>query len=211
MTDLTVAVSDAGPLAHAAAPTLRLRLAVGETTGVRVAAIALACQLRIEPARRSYTPAEEARLVEVFDEPSRWGQTLKPMQLAMASVMVPGFTGSCEVDVDVACTYDLEVATGKYFHALEGGEVPLLLLFSGPIFVRRGDAIQVGRVSWSTETRYGLPVERYREMMDAYFPGSGWLRLSRSTLDELQRVKVSRGLLTWEQAVERLLKEAGEG
>lgn len=46
--------------------------------------------------------------------------------------------------------------------------------------------------------------------MDQYFPNSGWLRLSRDTLDALQRFKAARALPTWDQALEQLLKEAGQ-
>ena len=52
------------------------------------------------------------------------------MQFATVSLMVPSFTGSCELDLPVPCTYDFEVAASKYLHALGDGEVPLLLLFS---------------------------------------------------------------------------------
>ena len=47
--------------------------------------------------------------------------------------------------------------------------------------------------------------------MDAYFPGAALLRLGRDTLDDLQRFRAQRGLPTWDQALEQLLKEAGEG
>jgi hypothetical protein len=46
--------------------------------------------------------------------------------------------------------------------------------------------------------------------MDRYFPNSGWLRVSRETLDALSRFKAARALPTWDDAVEQLLKEAGE-
>jgi len=46
--------------------------------------------------------------------------------------------------------------------------------------------------------------------MDRYFPNAGWLRLSRETIDRLQRFRAERALPTWEQAIEALLKEAGE-
>ena len=39
------------------------------------------------------------------------------------------------------------------------------------------------------EARYRLPVAVWRELMDRYFPNSGWLRLDRDTLDALQRFK----------------------
>jgi hypothetical protein len=47
--------------------------------------------------------------------------------------------------------------------------------------------------------------------MDTYFPGSGFIRVRRDTLDDLQRFRATRGLPTWDQAFEQLLKEAQEG
>jgi hypothetical protein len=47
-------------------------------------------------------------------------------------------------------------------------------------------------------------------MMDLYFPNSGWIRVQRDTLDSLQRFRADRGLPTWDQALEVLMKEAGE-
>ncbi len=41
------------------------------------------------------------------------------------------------VDLPVPVTYDLEIASTKYFHALTDGVVPLLLLFSGTVFTHR--------------------------------------------------------------------------
>jgi hypothetical protein len=46
-------------------------------------------------------------------------------------------------------------------------------------------------------------------MMNVYFPNSGWLMVSRDTLDALTRFKVDRALPTWDHVVEQLLKEAG--
>jgi len=37
--------------------------------------------------------------------------------------------------VSLPCTYDMEVASGKYFASLDGGEIPLALLFSGSVFL----------------------------------------------------------------------------
>ena len=48
--------------------------------------------------------------------------------------MVPGFTGSTELDLPVPLTYDMEIGATRYFAGLEDGEVPLLLLFSGTVF-----------------------------------------------------------------------------
>ncbi len=57
-----------------------LTLRISETTGQRVEAIALRCQIRIEPARRRYSDDEAERLNDLFGETQRWADTLKPLQ-----------------------------------------------------------------------------------------------------------------------------------
>ena len=123
-------------------------LRISETTGQRVDAIALRCQIRIEPARRRYSDDEAERLNDLFGETQRWADTLKPMQFTNVSIMVPGFTGSTEIDLPVPLTYDMEIGATRYFAGLEDGEVPLLLLFSGTVFSadRRPDVGAAGAV-----------------------------------------------------------------
>ncbi|HEX7148434.1 MAG TPA: DUF6084 family protein [Actinomycetota bacterium] len=210
MTDLVFDCVDGQPDRYAAVPTLQLKLRISETTGAQVHAIALRCQIRIEPQRRRYSPEEADGLLELFGEPPRWGDTLKPMQFATVSLMVPSFTGSCELDLPVPCTYDFEVAASKYLHALGDGEVPLLLLFSGTVFTKGLSGFSVGQVPWHKEATYRLPVSVWREIMDRFFPGGGWIRMRRDTLDTLQRFKAVRALTTWDDALEALFKEAGE-
>jgi Family of unknown function (DUF6084) len=193
---------------YAAGPTLNFRLRIAETTGEPVHAIALRCQVRIEPQKRRYTPAEAHQLNDLFGGMSRWADTLKPLQFAMTSVMVPSFTGSVETDMPVPCTYDLDIASTRYFHALDEGEIPLLLLFSGTLFTRGTTGFSVTQVPWHKEASYRLPVTEWRAMMDRFFPDSGWLRLSRATLQELGEFKNSRALPTWEQVITTLLHEA---
>src|SRR6516165_8069850 len=67
---------------YAVAPALSLVLRISETSGQRVEAIALRCQIRIEPARRRYSAAEAERLNDLFGDTERWADTLKPMQFA---------------------------------------------------------------------------------------------------------------------------------
>ncbi|GGK75953.1 hypothetical protein Sme01_51690 [Sphaerisporangium melleum] len=193
---------------YGAFPTLLFRLAITAPEQDAVHAIALRCQIRIEPQRRRYAPAESELLADLFGDPSRWGETLRPLVFANVSTLVPRFTGGTEIDLPVPCGYDLEVAAGKYFAALDDGEVPLLLLFSGTVFARDGEGFTVRQVPWDREARQGLPVEVWREMLDRYFPGGGWLRLGTGTLRALQRFKSERALPTWDEAMEALLKEA---
>jgi hypothetical protein len=196
---------------YAAGPTLvfRLRVATAEPD-TRVHAMALRCQLRIEPARRGYGEAEAAGLADLFGERSRWGGTLLPLQFAHVSVMVPGFTGSTEVDLPVPCTYDMDVAATRYFDALAGGEVPLRLLFSGTAFTGPG-GYRVEPVPWDREAAYPMPVAVWREMVEQHFPGCGWLRLPRSAMEALLAYRSRRALPSWEATVEALLAGAGGG
>jgi hypothetical protein len=127
------------------------------------------------------------------------------------SAVVPAFTGSTVVDLPVPCTYDFNLAAAKYFYALEGGEVPLCLLFSGTVFYAAGDgALQVAPIPWEKETTFRLPVRVWKDMMELYYPNSAWLCLRKDVFDRLYRYKSSRALPTWEQALENLLA-AGEG
>jgi hypothetical protein len=196
---------------YAAMPTLLFRLRIFETTGLAVQSIALRCQIRIQPQRRHYSAAQQERLSDLFGDPSRWGETLKPFQFATVPVMVPAFRGSVDVDVPVACSYDLEVAAGQYFHALEDGEIALLMLFSGTVFAKSPEGgLAVEQVPWHKEATYRLPATAWRELMDMYFPNSAWLRVRRETVDALGRFKSRWALPTWDETLSALLKQAGE-
>lgn len=210
MADLRFTVTAMEPERYAVAPLLNLRLRITESEGVRIHAMALRCQIRIEPAKRGYDDGEAARLVDLFGERSRWGDSVKPMQLCTVETMVPGFVGSLETTLQVPCTYDTEIASAKYFHALRGGAVPLLMLFSGTVFVDGGTGFFVEQVPWDREATYRLPVSTWRDLMDLHFPGSGWLMVRIDTLDHLLRFRSQHGLPTWDEAMTRLLKQAGE-
>ena len=210
MSDLTFTCVDAEALRYAAAPTLLLKLRIAETTGETIQGIALHCQLRIEAQRRRYTPAEAERVSELFGETSRWGDTLKPLHFTSLALTVPAFTGSVELDLPVPCTYDFEVTSAKYMNALDDGEIPLILLFSGSVFSRGTSGFAVERVPWNKEAQYRLPVSTWREMMDLHFPDSAWIRVRRDTFDALQRYKSRQAMTSWEEVLESLLVVHGE-
>jgi hypothetical protein len=193
---------------YAVVPALSLVLRISETSGQQVEAIALRCQIRIEPARRRYSAVEAERLNDLFGDTERWADTLKPMQFTTVATMVPGFSGSCEVELPVPFTYDLEVGSARYFDSLEAGEIPLLLLFSGTVFTVSDGRMQVYQVPWSKEAAYRLPVPVWREAIDAHFPNSAWIKMSRQTMAELQRFKSSRALPTWDMTLTELLARA---
>lgn len=210
MTDLHFEVLGARPEAHAAVPTVMFRLKITESGGGSVHAVALRCQIRIEPKQRRYGPEEEERLYELFGDAPQWGDSLHPFLWTHVSETIHGFVGSKEVDLPVECSYDFEIAAAKYFHSLKDGGVPLILLFSGTVFTKGESGFTVEPVSWNQEARYLLPVSVWREMMDMYFPNQAWLRIRRDTLDGLQRYKTGRAFPTWDQTFEQLLKEGGE-
>jgi Family of unknown function (DUF6084) len=210
MAELAFDCTGARPEPYAVVPSMTLTLRISETTGQRVDAIALRCQIRIEPARRRYTDAEAERLNDLFGETQRWADTLKPLQFTTVSVMVPGFTGSTEIDLPVTFTYDLDIGSTRYFAGLEAGEVPLLLLFSGTVFGSADGKLQVQQVPWSKEAAYRLPVSIWRAAIDAHFPNSAWVKISRQTLDELQRFKTSQALPTWDATILELLAESAQ-
>jgi Family of unknown function (DUF6084) len=208
MADLTFDCIAAQADRYAVMPSISLTLRISETSGQRIDAIALRCQIRIEPSRRRYTTGEEQRLKDLFGETTQWADTLKPMQFTNISTMVTGFTGSTEVPLPVTFSYDLEIGSGRYFASLESGEIPLLLLFSGTIFSVVDGKFQVQQVPWSKEATYRLPVSVWQEAVDVHFPNSGWITMSRQTLEELQQFKTRRALPTWDATVSALLAEA---
>jgi hypothetical protein len=195
---------------YAVVPQMLVKLRISETSGTRLEAIALRCQMRIEPARRRYSETEAERLNDLFGDTQRWADTLKPIQFTNVSIMVPGFAGSTEIDVPVPLTYDMEIGATRYFTGLEDGEVPLLLLFSGTVFGVADGKISVTQVPWSKEASYRLPVSVWREAIDAHFPASGWIRLGNQVITDLMLFKARRALPTWEATISALLAEAAE-
>ncbi|MGW9132572.1 DUF6084 family protein [Streptomyces sp. NPDC055681] len=193
---------------YAAGPTLVFRLRITASAEARVHALALRCQIRIEPGRRGYEQAEADRLHDLFGDRSRWGNTLQPVQFAQVSLMVPSFTTETEVDLVVSCTYDLDVAAARYFDALQDGEVPLLLLFSGTAFT--GDSgFHVEPVPWDREASCRMPVAVWRDMIEQHFPGCGWIRLPRDTMNALLAFRSRQALPSWEATVQALIDLAG--
>jgi hypothetical protein len=209
MPELSFAVVDIAPEPYAAAPTLLARVRVEESTGEPVHALALRAQVRIEPQRRRYDDPEERALLDLFGDRTRFAQTLKPFPWLHTSTVAQGFTGGCEIDLALPCTYDSEVAGTTYLHGLRDGEVPLVFLFSGTVFTRGSTGFAVSPVPWHCEAPYRMPVAVWRGLMEAYFPGTEWLRLHRDTVEALAIFRHARGLTSWDAAIGTLLAEAG--
>ena len=212
MPELTFQVDNAEPIRHAATPQLALKLRIDNADPAEpIHNVLLQCQVRIEAPRRRYSDQDKARLVDLFGEPRRWGQTLRSMLWSHTSVIVQPFTGSTAADLPLPCTFDFNVAATKYLDALEDAEIPLALLFTGTVFYE-GDAgvLQVARISWDKEADYRLPVRVWKEMMNHYYPNTAWLNLRKDVFDRLQQHKSRCALPTWEQALDSLLDAAEE-
>ncbi len=212
MPDLSFEVVGAEVPPFAAVPTLVFKLRiVNANAQERISSVALRCQLQLAVTRRRYSPESQARLLEVFGEPNRWGETLRSLLWTNVSTVVPRFSGSVTVDLPVPCTYDFEVVSTKYFDALEDGDIPLTFLFSGTVFYEGEEGnVLVGQISWSKEASYRLPVATWQAMMERYYPNSAWIRLHKDVFDRLYKYKATHGLPTWEEVIEHLMQESGE-
>jgi hypothetical protein len=209
--ELEFAIEGAHAVRHSVAPMLGLDVRVARTDGGAVRSVALQAQIRIAATQRAYTLAEQERLVELFGPPEQWSRSVRSLLWVSASAQVPPFTGSTVVELLVPCTYDVEVAGARYLQALEDGEVPLELLFSGTVFYTEPSGrLQVASIAWDREAGYRMPVSVWRETMDTHFPQSAWIRLRRDAFDRLGSYKARRALPSWEAALESLLREAGE-
>lgn len=212
MPDLHVRVESAAAVPFAAEPLMGFRISVtNAVAGEAIFSVALRAQIQIEATRRRYSRQEQEHLMDLFGEPDRWGQTLRNMLWTNASVTVPAFTGAASVELQVPCTFDFNVAATKYFHGIENGEIPLSFLFSGSVFYAGPNGVpQVAPIPWNKEAQFRLPKATWGQMMDIYYPNSGWLRLRRDVLERLYEYKIRNGIPTWEAVLERILAASQE-
>jgi Family of unknown function (DUF6084) len=207
MPELQFQIEGAEAVPHAATPLLAAKLRITNLPASEsIHSITLKCQVQIEPAKRHYLPLEQEKLADLFGEPSRWSRTVKPLHWMNTSVAVQRFTDSVLVDLELPCTFDFNVASTKYFHALDAGAIPLCVMFSGTVFYQSQEStLQVAQIPWDREAYFKLPISVWKEMMDVHFPNCAWLSLRRDAFEQLYDYKVRNGLPTWEQAIERLI------
>jgi hypothetical protein len=73
------------------------------------------------------------------------------------------------------------------------------------VFTKGEHGFGVEQVPWDSDARFDMPVRVWRDLVDAHFPGTGWLRLDRDVIDALADYRARHGLLSWEETVSRLL------
>ena len=213
MPDLAFHVEGVEPVLFAATPLLAFKVRVtNRLAGECVHSAMLQCRVEIEATRRVYDAGEQQRLLDLFDRPERWARTVRRLLWAEVGVSVPAFTGSVVVNVAVPCSGDLEMATTRYLYALRGGDLDVGLSFRGTVFHDRGDrGLQVALVAPDETAHAGVPLRTWEELMDHYFPNSGWLRVRKDLVDRLVRHKQRRGDPTLENTLESLLCAAEGG
>ncbi len=197
---------DVAPEPYAVTPVLTARVGIAAVGDDPVHAIALRCQVRIEPLRRGYSDDEADGLLDLFGPRERWGTTQHTFLWQHSSAMVPGFTGATQVDLPLECTYDFEVTSAKYLHALRDGTIPLQFLFSGTVFTQGRTRLRgaAGAVGPRGPLRHaGVGVARPDRSSTSRTPaGCG---LNRDTSTRSPSYKSARGLPRIDDAITSLL------
>ncbi|MDP9098210.1 MAG: DUF6084 family protein [Verrucomicrobiota bacterium] len=209
MPDLDFSILGVEHAAHGLTPLLHFKLAIKNSPpDETIQSVILQAQIQIQAPGRSYNESEKPKLIDLFGTPDQWGTTLRARLWTLANTTVRTFADSTEAILPVPCSFDLNVAGTKYFYALEGGEVPLLFLFSGTIFYAAADGhLQVQQISWNKECIYRMPVSTWQKMMDTHYPNMAFISLQRDVFDRLYDYKQSAGVSSWEQVIDKLLGE----
>jgi hypothetical protein len=194
---------------RAAAPALRMRVRLATGDGVRVRGVGLNVDVRIAAERRRYATGERDRLRELFGAPGDWASSLGPIPWLRAGVHVPPFDGATTIDVPLPCGYDFDLVADKYATALDGGEIPVDVGFTGTLFYAGSDGrLQTAKIPWDSELSARVPLSVWREAVAAAFGSEAWLRVGRDALQQLQAFRSQGGFATWDQTFASLLERA---
>ena len=208
MPDLSFQVEGAEVVANAATPLLAFKLRLTDANPEQtIHTVALRCQIQLEVTRRKYTAEDQERLLDLFGEPSRWGQTLRKSLVdarqsgrAFVQGINPG-RSSGAMHVRFQCGRD------QIFRWPGGRGRPGLPAVQRHGFLCQASegGLQVAPISWDKEARFKLPVKVWRDMMETYYPNSAWLCLHKDAFDRLYQYKVRHGIPTWEEALESII------
>jgi hypothetical protein len=210
MPELLFEVQDVSSMPYAAIPTIIARLRVTNTAESEpVQSVLLNCQLQIQPLGRTYSAVEEARLLDLFGERERWGQTMKPLHWASIVLKVPAFTRETMIDLPLPCSVDFDVAANKYFYGLDEGTLAVNAMFSGTVFYAdEQGALQATQIPWDSDARFKIPVAVWKQAVESHYGEAAWMRLSSQVFDRLYRYKVARGIPMWDSVINQLLNHA---
>jgi hypothetical protein len=200
MNGLRIEVLSVQPEVAAFTYCLRVALAGADEP---VESIRLRAQVQIQPARRRYSREEQTALEDLFGTPERWGTTLRPLYWTNVQMQIPSFHLVCEAGLRVPWPGDANDAATRYLHALQTGEIPVELLFSGNIFFRsRGNGskagVQVAFIPWSLEAACRIPEDVWSEVRQ---------HVERQEGSRHRRVRAG---LSWDQLLNEVLAAGKE-
>lgn len=207
MPDLEFQIRGVEAASQGLIPLVQFRLGIScASADEEIHAIILRVHIQFAVSQRSYDEREKERLVELYGQPSQWSRTLRNRLWVQLSTSVGAFKSALETTLSVPCSFDLNVASTKYFQGLEDGDVPLLFLFSGTVFHPGPDgSLRVHQIPWEKECTFRMPLRTWQELMETHFPNTAWLTLRRETVERLYHYRRLHSLATWEDTMERLL------
>jgi len=203
MAKLSFEIVGASPVPFAASPLLALDVRVSSTA--QVESVLLRTSVRIEAGARVTTPAEDARLKELFGDKSLWSRGSRSLLWAQVVNVVSAFAGDTAVSVALPCSFDLAAVASKYLRALDAGTVPIRAQFSGTAFFRTEHGLSAAPIAMDCEAELALPVATFLEVLDQHFPDTAVMTLGRDVFNRLEALRVERGLPSFDHAVEALL------
>jgi len=205
--DLRLTIEGVSADLNSIAPELRFSLRIEDGEPVKIQTILMYCQIHLDVPQRGYSAYEQRQLIELFGTRDQWGRTLRRMLWTNTNVIILGFTSSTTVDIRIPCSFDFNIASTKYFSALESGEVPLTFYFNGTIFYfdEKG-ALKATTIPWDTEARFQMPVQVWRDAMEQHYRNFAWLCLRKDVFEKLRQYKMSHGFATFEDAVEDAIR-----
>lgn len=207
MPELEFKITDVETASCGLVPLLRFNLNItNQPETETIHTIMLHTEIQIRSKERAYRDGEREKLAELFGDSEKWERNLRNRLWGHSETTIRGFRGSTEAILPMPCTFDLNVASTKYFHALDGGEVPLQFLFTGTVFYEtEGGGVKTQEIPWQTDCDYSMPVAIWQKMMDHHFPNTAWLYLQRDVFERLYTFKRATGCNSWEDTISCLL------
>jgi hypothetical protein len=188
-----------------AAHRARHRRIENPTPDDRVRGGILRCQVRIDVARRAYSEREAEGCAVVLGARASWARAPQSLLWTNATLSIPPFDARTQIDLHLACSYDFTLGITKYLHALEGGEIPLTLFFTGTLFRERDSVLRAVPIASTDLVTFALPHHVYTDAIAGDAPNAIPLALRRDIFDRLLRYRARHGVASWEHAIERLL------
>jgi hypothetical protein len=91
---------------------------------------------------------------------------MRPLFWANMSISVPAFLGSTVIDLKTPAASSFSDAAITFCHALQQGDIPLDLLFSGTVSYLAGSFVQTAFIPWLKEVSCRVPIQVWRESME---------------------------------------------